>query len=148
MCCGLGLEGYIPKPIRPELSEAMWKGVSLVVIFIFCIFNFKKKPFKTGIDRSFTYIVASIFISIGMAYIYHDQTIDIGSKCAFEPVRPDFSFPQDERMPKLFRSYLEMNSKLSKQAFYDEKFKCLDYFVFLEVNKMATSFVMNKMVQR
>lgn len=78
MCCGLGLEGYIPKPIRPELSEAMWKGVSLVVIFIFCIFNFKKKPFKTGIDRSFTYIVASIFISIGMAYIYHDQTIDIG----------------------------------------------------------------------
>ncbi len=76
------------------------------------------------------------------------QTIDIGSKCAFEPVRPDFSFPQDERMPKLFRSYLEMNSKLSKQAFYDEKFKCLDYFVFLEVNKMATSFVMNKMVQR
>lgn len=82
MCCGLGLEGYIPKPIRPELSEAMWKGVSLVVIFIFCIFNFKKKPFKTGIDRSFTYIVASIFISIGMAYIYHDQTIDIGFRAS------------------------------------------------------------------
>ncbi|MEG0652399.1 MAG: hypothetical protein RR479_09275, partial [Acinetobacter sp.] len=25
---------------------------------------------------------------------------------------------------------------------------CLDYFVFLEINKIATSFVMNKMVQR
>ncbi|QNH50521.1 GNAT family N-acetyltransferase [Acinetobacter venetianus] len=76
------------------------------------------------------------------------QTIDIRSKHAFEPVRPDFSFPQDERMPKLFQTYLGMQSKLSKEAFYDEHFKCLDYFVFLEVNKIATSFVMNKMVQR
>ncbi|HIQ36300.1 MULTISPECIES: GNAT family N-acetyltransferase [Acinetobacter] len=76
------------------------------------------------------------------------QTIDIRSKHAFEPVRPDFSFPQDERMPKLFQTYLGMQSKLSKEAFYDEYFKCLDYFVFLEVNKIATSFVMNKMVQR
>jgi putative hemolysin len=76
------------------------------------------------------------------------QTINIRSKRPFEPVRPEYSFPQDERMPKLFRSYLEMDSKLSKQAFYDEEFKCLDYFVFLEVNKIATSFVMNKMIQR
>ncbi|ENV09603.1 MULTISPECIES: GNAT family N-acetyltransferase [Acinetobacter] len=76
------------------------------------------------------------------------QTIDIRSKRSFEPERPDYSFPQDERMPKLFQTYLGMQSKLSKQAFYDEDFKCLDYFVFLEVNKIATSFVMNKMVQR
>lgn len=76
------------------------------------------------------------------------QTIDIRSKRSFEPERPDYSFPQDERMPKLFQTYLGMQSKLSKQAFFDEDFKCLDYFVFLEVNKIATSFVMNKMVQR
>ena len=76
------------------------------------------------------------------------QTINIRSKRPFEPVRPEYSFPQDERMPKLFRSYLEMDSKLSKQAFYDEEFKCLDYFVFLELNKIATSYVMNKMIQR
>ncbi|MBK5646336.1 GNAT family N-acetyltransferase [Acinetobacter proteolyticus] len=76
------------------------------------------------------------------------QTIDIRSKRSFEPERPDYSFPQDERMPKLFQTYLGMQSRLSKQAFYDEDFKCLDYFVFLEVNKIATSFVMNKMVQR
>jgi putative hemolysin len=76
------------------------------------------------------------------------QTIDIRSKRAFEPERPDYSFPQDERMPKLFQTYLGMQSKLSKEAFFDEEFKCLDYFVFLEVNKIATSFVMNKIVQR
>lgn len=76
------------------------------------------------------------------------QTIDIRSKRAFEPERPDYSFPQDERMPKLFQTYLGMQSKLSKEAFFDKEFKCLDYFVFLEVNKTATSFVMNKMVQR
>ncbi|MDI9720038.1 GNAT family N-acyltransferase [Acinetobacter junii] len=76
------------------------------------------------------------------------QTIDIRSKRAFEPERPDYSFAQDERMPKLFQTYLGMQSKLSKEAFFDEEFKCLDYFVFLEVNKIATSFVMNKMVQR
>ena len=76
------------------------------------------------------------------------QTIDIRSKRAFEPERPDYSFPQDERMPKLFQTYLGLQSKLSKEAFFDEEFKCLDYFVFLEVNKIATSFVMNKMVQR
>ena len=76
------------------------------------------------------------------------QIIDIRSKHAFEPERPEYSFPQDERMPKLFDTYLGMQSKLSKQAFYDEDFKCLDYFVFLEINKIATSFVMNKMVQR
>ena len=51
------------------------------------------------------------------------QTIDIRSKRAFEPERPDYSFPQDERMPKLFQTYLGMQSKLSKEAFFDEEFK-------------------------
>ena len=76
------------------------------------------------------------------------QIIEISSKNVFEPERPMYSFPQDERMPKLFRTYLDMQAKLSKQAFYDEAFNCLDYFVLLEVNKIATAFVMNKTVQR
>lgn len=76
------------------------------------------------------------------------KTIDIRSKKIYEPEYPEFSFPQDERMPKLFQMYLSMQSKLSKDAFFDAEFNCLDYFVFLEVNKIATSFVMNKMAQR
>ena len=63
------------------------------------------------------------------------QIIDIRSKRAFEPERPEYSFPQDEKMPKLFQTYLGMQSRLSKQAFYDEDFKCLDYFVFLKLKQ-------------
>lgn len=76
------------------------------------------------------------------------QTIDIVAKQAFEPVRPTHSFAQDERIPKLFDAYLSMQAQLSKQAYYDKDFNCLDYFVFLEVNQVAKSFVMNKMIQR
>lgn len=77
-----------------------------------------------------------------------DQVIDIAAKPAFEPKYPQFSFPQDERLPKLFDAYLNMQAKLSKQAYYDADFNCLDYFVFLEVNHVAKNFVMNKMIQR
>lgn len=76
------------------------------------------------------------------------QSIDINAVKAFEPQRPTHSFPQDERMPKLFDAYLNMQAKISKQACYDESFNCLDYFVFLEVNQVAKSFVMNKMIQK
>ncbi|WP_284084415.1 GNAT family N-acetyltransferase [Acinetobacter nosocomialis] len=94
--------------------------------------------------------------NLARAYYTHRQiqqlsdskTIDIRSKKIYEPEYPEFSFPQDERMPKLFQMYLSMQSKLSKDAFFDAEFNCLDYFVFLEVNKIATSFVMNKMAQR
>ncbi|TXJ08381.1 MAG: GNAT family N-acetyltransferase [Acinetobacter sp.] len=77
-----------------------------------------------------------------------EQSIDIASLQTFEPVRPTHSFVQDERMPKLFDAYLNMQAKLSKQAYYDKDFNCLDYFVFLEVNQVAKSFVMNKMIQK
>ena len=84
-------------------------------------------------------------------YIKHlstDQVINISAKEAYEPHYPTFSFPQDERIPKLFRVYLDMNAKLSKQAFHDEAFNCLDYFVFMDVNDVAKKFVMNKMLHR
>ena len=61
---------------------------------------------------------------------------------------PEFSFPQDERIPKLFDVYLKMNARLSQQAYHDREFNCLDYFVFLDVNEIAKSFVLNKMVSR
>ncbi|KAF7276667.1 hypothetical protein GWI33_009938 [Rhynchophorus ferrugineus] len=77
-----------------------------------------------------------------------DKTIHIAAKQAFEPQCPKFNFPQDERIPKLFDAYLNMQAKLSKQAFYDKDFNCLDYFVFLDVNQVAKNFVMNKMIQR
>lgn len=72
------------------------------------------------------------------------QTCSIQPQQAFEPTHPEYSFPQDEKIPKLFDVYLKMHAKLSQQAFYDREFNCLDYFVLLEVNKMAKSFVMQK----
>ena len=99
----------------------------------------------------------SIHLEQNLARVYYthrqiqqlaaNQSIEIASKHVFEPEHPKYSFTQDERMPKLFRTYLDMQAKLSKQAFYDEDFNCLDYFVLLEVNKIAASFVMNKRVQ-
>ena len=76
------------------------------------------------------------------------QSIDIKANPAFEPSHPEYSFPQDERIPKLFDVYLKMNARLSKQAYHDEAFNCLDYFVFLDVNEIAKNFVLNKMVNR
>ena len=76
------------------------------------------------------------------------QSIDIKANLAFEPSHPEYSFPQDERIPKLFDVYLKMNARLSKQAYHDEAFNCLDYFVFLDVNEIAKNFVLNKMVNR
>ena len=76
------------------------------------------------------------------------QTCSIQPLEAFEPAHPEYSFPQDEKIPKLFDVYLKMHAKLSQQAFYDREFNCLDYFVLLEVNKMAKNFVMQKQRQR
>ena len=76
------------------------------------------------------------------------QKINIQAKTAYEPSYPEYSFQQDERMPKLFQVYLKMNARLSQQAFHDKDFNCLDYFVFMDVSNIAKNFVLNKMVQR
>jgi len=76
------------------------------------------------------------------------QYIDIKAKKNFEPSYPEYSFPQDERIPKLFDVYLKMKARLSKQTFHDESFNCLDYFDFLDVNEIAKNFIFNKMVNR
>ncbi|GAA5011156.1 GNAT family N-acetyltransferase [Acinetobacter puyangensis] len=100
----------------------------------------------------------SIRLEDNLARAYHthrylqqldaSQSINIQSKQQFEPNIPSHSFAQDERIPKLFDAYLSMQAKLSKQAYYDKDFNCLDYFVFLEVNQVAKSFVMNKMIKK
>lgn len=76
------------------------------------------------------------------------QKINIPSQMKFEPKHPNYSFAQDEKIPKLFQVYLDMQAKLSPEAFYDEEFNCLDYFVYLEVNNIAKNFVLNKMAHR
>ncbi len=63
---------------------------------------------------------------------------------AYEPAHPQFSFAQDERMPKLFQIYLNMQGQLSSQAYYDQAFNCLDYFVHLEVNAVAKNLIFQK----
>lgn len=74
------------------------------------------------------------------------QTCTIAAQKKYEPQHPKFSFVQDEKIPKLFDVYLKMNAKLSKEAFYDQDFNCLDYFVFLDVKNMAKNFILQKKV--
>lgn len=100
----------------------------------------------------------SIRLEDNLARAYHthrylqqlsaSQSIDIQSKQQFEPNVPSHSFAHEERIPKLFDVYLRMQAKLSKQAYYDQDFNCLDYFVFMDMNQVAKSFVMNKMIKK
>ncbi len=73
-----------------------------------------------------------------------EKTIDIQSQHAFQPQMPEYSFAQDEKIPKLFDVYLNLQAKLSQQAYYDTEFNCLDYFVFLEASQMARNFMLQK----
>ena len=69
------------------------------------------------------------------------------SRCRFsEPPFPPYSLKQNERLPKLFDVYLKMQAQLSQQAFYDEAFNCLDYFVYLEVSQLAENFILQKKI--
>lgn len=72
------------------------------------------------------------------------RTVDIQPLQAFEPRLNDTILVQDEKIPKLFDVYLEMQAKLSKQAYLDQQFNCLDYFVLLEVKKMARNFMLQQ----
>lgn len=77
-----------------------------------------------------------------------NQLLNVASHQPFEPTRPTHHFVNDERVPKLFAAYLNMQARLSRQAFYDRDFNCLDYFVYLPVNEVAKTFVMKKMIQK
>ena len=88
------------------------------------------------------------------AYYTHQrmQALPAHARCgiqaqrAFEPPYPQYSLQQDERIPKLFDVYLKMQAQLSQQAFYDEAFNCLDYFVYLEVSQLAENFILQKKI--
>lgn len=69
-----------------------------------------------------------------------NQSCNIQSKNVFEPNYPNYSLPLDEKIPKLFSIYLKMNGRLSKQAYYDHEFNCLDYFVLMNVHQMNKIF--------
>ena len=72
------------------------------------------------------------------------QRLNIASQQAFEPPMPSYSFIQDEKLPKLFASYLQMQAQFSQQAFYDAEFNCLDYLVLLAPNVAAKNFILQK----
>lgn len=80
----------------------------------------------------------------------HMKNLPPASSCAiqpqraFEPPYPQCGFQQDERMPKLFDVYLKMNAQLSAQAYHDEAFNCLDYFVYLDAARLAKDFILQK----
>lgn len=76
------------------------------------------------------------------------QIINIDSLQNYTPSVPSHSFAHDEKIPKLFSAYLKMDAKLSRQAYYDQAFNCLDYFVYLPVNDIAKRFVLTKMIQK
>lgn len=73
-------------------------------------------------------------------------TNSIRAQQSYEPAYPQYSFKQDERIPKLFDVYLKMQATLSQQAYYDQEFNCVDYFVFLEVAKMAKNFIFHQRI--
>lgn len=74
------------------------------------------------------------------------QLIQVAAKPNFEPDYPQFSFQQDERIPKLFQVYLSMNARLSTQAYHDVEFNCLDYFVMVDMNAAMKKIVFNKKI--
>ncbi|WP_374667752.1 GNAT family N-acetyltransferase [Acinetobacter sp.] len=86
------------------------------------------------------------------AYYTHQrmQALASASRCsiepqqAFEPPYPQYSLAQDERIPKLFDVYLKMGAQLSAQAYHDEAFNCLDYFVYLDAARLAKEFMLQK----
>lgn len=88
------------------------------------------------------------------AYYTHQRIKKLPAACrsaihaqqSFEPNHPQFSFQQDERMPKLFDVYLKMGAQLSQQAYHDTEFNCLDYFVYLDVSKLAKDFILKKKI--
>lgn len=100
----------------------------------------------------------SVRLNDNLARAYHthqyiqqlddSQIIEVPSLNAFTPIQPNHNFRQDQRVPKLFSAYLNMQAQLSREAYHDEAFNCLDYFVYLPVNNAAKTFVMNKMIQK
>lgn len=78
----------------------------------------------------------------------HEQSNTVQAHQAFTLPYPVYSFSQDERMPKLFDIYLKMQATLSREAYYDEAFNCLDYFVHLEVSQMAKNFILQKKIMQ
>lgn len=98
----------------------------------------------------------SIHLKDNQARVYHthqqiqqlpeNRQVQVKAHTVYEPKPPAFSFPQDERIPKLFQVYLAMQAKLSTQAFHDQQFNCLDYLVVMQVSEVMKNFVLKKKI--
>ena len=69
-----------------------------------------------------------------------NQSCNIQSKNIVEIACSLQNVSKKIKMPKLFDVYLKMNGKLSKQAYFDRDFNCLDYFVLMPVGEMRQNF--------
>lgn len=69
-----------------------------------------------------------------------NQSCNIQSKQTVEIACSLQDLSKKMKIPKLFDVYLKMNGQLSKQAYFDRNFNCLDYFVLMPVNKMRQNF--------
>lgn len=68
------------------------------------------------------------------------QSCSVQSKDNFEMTIQVGDEHTARKLPKLFDVYLKMNAQLSKQAYYDADFNCLDYFVLMDVKQMRKKF--------
>lgn len=72
----------------------------------------------------------------------------VRSKKTYQPKLQLDSAISERDLPSLFRQYLAMQAKFGTEAYYDEDFKCLDYFAMLEVGEIAKSFILNLALKR
>lgn len=72
------------------------------------------------------------------------QRCSIASKQAYIPQASEMTSLKQGRIPKLFDIYLKIQGKLSTEAYYDQEFNCLDYFVFVEMNQVLKKMVLKK----
>lgn len=72
----------------------------------------------------------------------------VTSKKPYQPTLQLDSAISERDLPSLFRQYLGMQAKFAKEGYFDEDFKCIDYFCMLEVSEVAKSFIMGRAGRR
>ena len=111
-------------------------------------------PYVLG-NMNAKWIIGCVSVSIGKSELRALKThalmqqLDAGSvvqatsRKPYTPQRLLDTTLSEQDFPSLFRHYLGMQAKFSKEAYFDEDFNCLDYFSILEVSEMAKSFILN-----
>lgn len=101
------------------------------------------------------YIIGCVSVSMGKSELRalkthaliqqlpNESVLAVNALKPFQPQRQLDSTLSEQDYPSLFRHYLSMQAKFSRQACVDPVFNCLDYFAMLEVNEMAKAFIQN-----